>query len=214
MPPHLPASSCYTRLLVLSHHIVRGTSNKSIEGGVVTDCKRRPSRGLPGRGRPSLPFGPSRRAAASLLTRSAPNSRTPAPPCALSSARLNPGEFGLLSGSNITLHALSNVHPSKMARTHTLPHSSTFLFSTEHFRLPQDVVAAVRVHVHVRFSHRSTLSPPSGARWRPAAPPRSRSASSLSFPLRRHARSSSWSAARLGCGRSRSAHSSRRLPPR
>ena len=48
MPPHLPASSCYTRLLVLSHHIVRGTSNKSIEGGVVTDCKRRPSRGLPG----------------------------------------------------------------------------------------------------------------------------------------------------------------------
>ena len=57
MPPDLPASSCYTRLLVLSHHIVRGTSNKSIEGGVVTDCKRRPSRGLPGRGRP-CPLAP------------------------------------------------------------------------------------------------------------------------------------------------------------
>ena len=49
--------SCYTRLLVLSRHTVRGTSNKSIEGCVVTDCKRRPSGGLPGRGRP-CPLGP------------------------------------------------------------------------------------------------------------------------------------------------------------
>ena len=121
----IPDCSC-------SRITVRGTSSKSIEVGVVTDCKRRPSGGLPaaGSGAP-LPFGPSRRAAASLLTRSAPNSRTPAPPCALSSARLNPGEFGLHSGSNLT-HC-SSIQHARAARTlvfvsHTQPHSGTVLY--------------------------------------------------------------------------------------